>query len=325
MTETTDHHISVNAGGRRALDGLLTDATALRLRVTTGDGGETLVDAGATVPGGIEAGRRLAEICMGGLGEVRIAADAALPRWPFSIVVRSSQPVLACLGSQYAGWSLSHGKKPDTWFALGSGPARALARTETLFAELGYADRADQAVLVLESGRPPPAALLGDIAAACGVAPSRLAVLFAPTQSLAGGVQVVARVLEVALHKLHTLGFPLDRVADGMGTAPLPPPHPDFVTAMGRTNDAIIFGGRVHLYVTGPAEDARALAEALPAAGSRDYGRPFAEIFRAAKGDFYAIDKSLFSPAEAMVTALSTGQTFRAGRLDPVLLDASFA
>ncbi len=317
--------ISLNTSARRLLDALLADAAALRLGVSSGARGETLVDAGAAVRGGIEAGRRIAAICLGGLGTVTLAADAALPRWPFAVTVRSSQPVLACLASQYAGWSLAHGEKPDAFFALGSGPARALARREALFAELGHAETAADAVLVLESGRPPPAALLAEIAAACGVAPARLAVVFAPTQSLAGGVQVVARVLEVALHKLHELGFPLDRVVDGLGTAPLPPPHPDFVTAMGRTNDAIIFGGRVHLFVTGPDDAARALAEALPAGRSPDYGRPFAEIFRAAGGDFYAIDKTLFSPAEAIVTAVGSGATFRAGRLAPALLDASFA
>src|SRR5205085_2711920 len=84
-------------------------------------------------------------------------------------------------------------------------------------------------------------------------------------------------------------------------TAPLVPPHPDFVIAMGRTNDAIIYGGQVHLFVTGPADEARALAERLPSEGSRDYGRPFAEIFKAVKGDFYAIDPMLFSPAEVIV------------------------
>ena len=325
MTDTSSPPISVNDGARPLLAAMLADAAKLRLDITQGPRGETLVDAGAAVAGGIEAGRRMAEICLGGLGTVTIGSDATLPRWPFTVAVRSSQPVLACLASQYAGWSLAHGKKPDAYFALGSGPARALARKEKLFDDLGYADRADAAVLVVESGRPPPPPLLADIAAACGVASDALTVLFAPTQSLAGGVQVVARVLEVALHKLHELGFPLDRVADGMGAAPLPPPHPDFVTAMGRTNDAIIFGGRVHLYVTGPAADARALADALPATASRDYGRPFAEIFRAARGDFYAIDKSLFSPAEALVTALESGETFHAGRLAPALLDASFA
>jgi methenyltetrahydromethanopterin cyclohydrolase len=162
------------------------------------------------------------------------------------------------------------------------------------------------------------------VARDCGVAPERLGIAYAPTQSLAGGVQVVARVLEVALHKLHALKFPLARVLDGMGAAPLAPPHPDFITAMGRTNDAILFGGRVHLYVSGPASDARALAEALPAATSRDFGRPFAEIFRAVRGDFYAIDPMLFSPAEVLVTALESGETFRGGKLEPALLDASF-
>ncbi len=137
-------------------------------------------------------------------------------------------------------------------------------------------------------------------------------------------MQVVARVLEVALHKAHALHFPLERILDGMGAAPFAPPHPDFVTAMGRTNDAIIFGGRVQLFVSGPAADAKALAEALPASASRDYGRPFAEIFASVKGDFYAIDPMLFSTAEAQVTAVETGETFRGGRLDPDLLDVSF-
>ena len=68
-------------------------------------------------------------------------------------------------------------------------------------------------------------------------------------------MQIVARVLEVALHKVHTLGFPLEQVRDGSGSAPVPPPAPDFLNAMGRTNDAIIFGGVVELFVD--AEDDR--------------------------------------------------------------------
>lgn len=320
----TENRISVNARARTAFDALCADAAELRVGPSRGHGGETLVDAGAKHQGGIAAGLRVAEICMGGLGSVRLASDPTLPRWPWTIAVASSNPVLACLGSQYAGWSLSYGEKPDAFFALGSGPARALARKEALFEELGYRDAADDAVLVLESGKPPPAPLVEQIARDCGVSPDRMGIVYAPTQSLAGSVQVVARVLEVALHKVHALHFPLDRVVDGMGAAPLPPPHPDFVTAMGRTNDAIIFGGRVQLFVTGPAAEAKALADALPAATSRDYGRPFAEVFRAFKGDFYAIDKDLFSPAEAIVTALESGESFRAGQIDPALLDASF-
>jgi len=299
--------ISVNARAWSLLATLRDEAALLRVGVARGPAGEFLLDAGANHPGGIAAGIALARICLGGLGSVTVAPDAALPHWPWTISVASSQPVVACLASQYAGWSLAHGEKPNAFFALGSGPARALARKELLFAELDYADAADAAVLVLEAGRAPPAAVLEKVARDCGVVPERLGVAYAPTQSLAGGVQVVARVL------------------DGMGAAPLPPPHPDFVTAMGRTNDAIIFGGRVHLYVAGPAAEARELAAALPAATSRDYGRPFTEIFRAAHGDFYAIDPMLFSPAQVMVTAVETGETFRAGALDCVLLDAAFS
>jgi len=317
--------ISVNRRGAELTAALRRDAAMLNLGVTHGPRGETLIDAGAKQRGGIDAGLRIAEICLGGLGEVRLTPDSATPRWPWTIAVRSSQPVIACLGSQYAGWSLTHGTGKDAFFALGSGPARALAQKETVFKDIGYRDEADVASLVIESGRPPPPEIVDKVTTDCGVAPSALTVIYAPTQSLAGATQVVARVLEVALHKAHELNFPLARIVDGMGAAPLSPPHPDFVTAMGRTNDAIIYGGRAQLYVTGPAEDAKGLAEALPSRASRDFGAPFAEIFKRFKGDFYAIDPMLFSPAEVIVTAIENGESFRAGEVHHKLLDASFA
>ncbi len=266
----------------------------------------------------------MAEICLGGLGNVTLAPYSATPKWPFYLTVRSSDPVIACLASQYAGWALSHGEGKGSFFALGSGPGRALAQKEPLFQDLDYKDKADRATLVLEGDKPPPVEVVDKVAQDCGVAPERLTFIYAPTRSLAGSVQIVARVLEVALHKVHELKFPLARVVDGVATAPLSPPHPDFVTAMGRTNDAIIYGGLAHLFVTGPASEARDLAQALPSINSRDHGRPFAEIFKSFKGDFYKIDPSLFSPAEAIVTALETGETFRAGQISSDLLDVSF-
>jgi methenyltetrahydromethanopterin cyclohydrolase len=316
--------LGLNERAWRLVDALCADAAMLRVGVSRGESGECLIDAGANHAGGIAAGLRLAAICLGGLGEVRLGTDPMLPRWPWTISVSTSDPVIACLASQYAGWSLAHGTGKESFIALGSGPARALARKEKLFEELGFADEAKKGVLVLEVSKPPPSPLVTDIAAACGIEPSDLAILYAPTQSLAGGVQVVARVLEVALHKAHELHFPLAHIVDGLGAAPVPPPHPDFVVAMGRTNDAIIFGGRVQLFVTGPSAEARDLAQAMPASKSRDYGKPFAEIFRAAKGDFYAIDPMLFSPAQVIVTALETGESFFAGAVDPTLLDRSF-
>jgi methenyltetrahydromethanopterin cyclohydrolase len=316
--------ISVNARAAPLVARLVADASELKIAVIRGPLGETLVDAGSKCPGSIAAGLRVAEICMGGLGVVDLAPSATTPRWPWTVIARSSNPVIACLASQYAGWRLS-GADDSSFFALGSGPARALARRELLFEALAYADHADSATLVIESDRSPPEQIVTKIARDCRVKPNDLTIIFAPTQSLAGATQIVARALEVALHKAHELGFPLDRVVEGIGAAPLCPPHPDFVTAMGRTNDAIIFGGQVQLFVRGAANEARALAEKLPSKASPDYGRPFAEIFKRVKGDFYAIDPMLFSPAKIIVTALETGESFHAGEIDLGLLDASFS
>ncbi len=306
------------------MDRLIADAARLRVAVSKGAAGETVIDAGQNVRGGIEAGLALAEICLGGLGTVGLGPTGPNPKWPFELCVKSCDPVIACLASQYAGWELSHGEGKSKFYALGSGPGRALARREPLFDELEYRDKASRAALVLESGKPPPKEIAQKVATDCGVTCENVTFIFAPTQSLAGCVQIVARVLEVAMHKAHELKFPLSRIVDGIASAPLAPPHPDFVQAMGRTNDAIIYGGRAHLFVTGPAKDAKALAEKLPSTTSRDYGRPFAEVFSAYKGDFYAIDPMLFSPACAIVTAVETGETFHAGKIDHALLDASF-
>ncbi len=324
---TSPAHPAVSLNRRVAplVERLIADAASLRIGIEHTPAGSVIVDAGISRAGGIEAGLRIAEICMAGLGRIHLAGGGPFARWPWMLHVHASDPVLACLGSQLAGWQLAVGEGADAFHALGSGPGRALAAREPLFDELGYRDVADSAALVLEVDRPPPAALIDRVLRDCGVAAERLTLILTPTSSLAGTVQIVARVLEVAMHKLHELGFPLDHVVDGVGAAPLPPPSPNFVAAMGRTNDAIIYGGAVQLFVRGPDADARQLAHDLPSTGSRDFGRPFAEVFKAYKGDFYAMDRLLFSPAQVSVTALDSGRSFSGGRVDPALLDASFS
>ena len=314
---------SVNALAQPLAERLISDAGALRLAVSEGPGGCVIVDAGIGAAGGLEAGRRIAEICLGGLGTVSLAS-AGGEAWPVQVHVHTADPVLACLASQYAGWSLSHGKGKGAFHALGSGPGRALARKEPLFAELAYADAADSTCLVLEVDKLPPAELVEKISRDCGVDSRRLTLILTPTSSLAGNVQVVARVVEVAMHKAHELGFPLGQIVDGAGSAPLSPPSGDFMTAMGRTNDAILFGGTVQLYVDSDDEAASRLAVELPSSASRDYGRPFAEVFAAYDYDFFKIDPHLFSPARVLVTALPSGRSFGGGHLDPALLAKSF-
>lgn len=304
---------------------IIDNADALRVAVTKGSQGETLIDCGVDAIGGLEAGRLLSEVCLAGLGRVTFQATDTNHPWPFMVTVHTSQPVLACLGSQYAGWSLSGEDNGKKFNFLGSGPARAIGSSEKLFGELGYRDKADSATIVIEADKAPPAALVKTVAEACKLKPEQLTILFAPTSSLAGTVQIAARCLEVSLHKAHELHFPLEDIVDGIATAPVPPPTPGFIEAMGRTNDAIIFAGRIQLYVTGKADAARKLAEELPSANSKDYGKPFAEIFAAVKGDFYQIDPMLFSPAKVTVTALETGESFQVGEIDDAVLQRSFA
>ena len=324
MNQTTpplaDCTLSVNQGAAERVAQLQRDAQALRVRVRCDDSGVSVVDAGIDAPGSVAAGLLVGEICMGGFGEVRLRAGEGWPTW---LEVRSSQPVLACLASQYAGWSLAASKEETggkKFFALGSGPARALACKEPLFAELGYRDRAEQGVIVLEVDKPPPRVVLDKLLRDCALAPGALTVVLTPTTSLAGTTQVVARVLEVALHKAHELHFDLRHVIDGMASAPLPAPSPEGVQAMGRTNDAILYGGRVHLAVRGSDAAARALAEQLPSHNSRDFGKSFADIFKAVEYDFYRIDAALFAPAEVWVSNLDSGNTWHAGALDMALL-----
>ena len=65
------------------------------------------------------------------------------------------------------------------------------------------------------------------------IQPENLTFIITPTTSICGNIQVVARVLEVAIHKIHELKFPLERVIHGIGYAPLPPIAKDFITAKG--------------------------------------------------------------------------------------------
>lgn len=304
---------SIHAACKPLLESLIAQAEALQIGVSQHTTGATIVDAGIAVTGSTEAGRIIAEICMGGLGEVNFS-DAS------NIKVKSKTPVLACLGSQYAGWALQHEK----FFSLGSGPARCLAQREELFKELNYKDNAESTVLILETNKIPPVEIIEKVARDTHIKPENLTFILTPTTSIAGATQVVARVLEVALHKAHTLHFPLDAIISGSGSAPLPPISASFITAMGRSNDAILFGGYVQLNVKCSDAEAEKLARELPSNSSKDYGKPFADIFKAVNMDFYQIDPMLFSPAMVNITNLETGNSFAGGELNKALLSVSF-
>jgi methenyltetrahydromethanopterin cyclohydrolase len=282
--------------------------------------GARLIDCGVHVAGGLEAGRILAEVCMAGLGQVTLVPGQDAERIGPTVAVRTDQPVASCMASQYAGWQIA-GEK---FYAMGSGPMRAVRGREPLFDVIGHREDSDSVVGVLESKRIPPTEVCHQVAEACRVDPENLTLLVAPTTSLAGSVQVVARSVETALHKLHELGFPLDQVVSGFGSAPLPPVAKDDLVAIGRTNDAVLYGGCVTLWVRAEDEALVELGPQVPSSASSDHGQPFANIFERYEHDFYKIDPLLFSPAEVQLVNLSTGRKFRFGQTRADILQKSF-
>jgi methenyltetrahydromethanopterin cyclohydrolase len=312
--------LRMNEAANEIADGMVDQADLLRIRTHRLPGGARVIDAGIEVPGGIEAGLALSEICMGGLGNVSPAPVQIGSQTYPGLMVWTDHPAIACMASQYAGWAVSVGK----FFAMGSGPLRAHARVEReLFQKLGYEERAEEGVLVLEGRTLPTDEVATWVAEKARLLPSQLTFVVAPTASIAGGVQISARIVETGLHKMETLGFDVGRVVSALGTAPLPPVAKNDLRAIGRTNDCILYGGQARFTVRAGDEELKKLAAQIPASASRDYGTPFYEIFQRYEGDFYKIDPLLFSPAEVWLTSTETGRTFHEGRVNPEVLNSS--
>jgi methenyltetrahydromethanopterin cyclohydrolase len=312
--------LRMNEAASEIADSMADQTELLRVRTFRLPGGARVIDAGVEVDGGIEAGLAVAEICMGGLGNVSCTPLQIGSQSYAGLIVWTDHPAISCMASQYAGWAISVGK----FFAMGSGPLRAHARVEReLFEKLGYQEQADEGVLVLEARALPDDAVANWVAEKAHLQPLQLTFVVAPTASIAGGVQISARILETGLHKMETLGFDVTRVVSAMGTAPLPPVAKDDLRAIGRTNDCILYGGQARYTIRAPDAELKKLAQQVPASASRDYGTPFYEIFQRYGGDFYKIDPLLFSPAEVWLTSAETGRTFHAGHLNPEVLEAS--
>ena len=314
-------NFSVNKYSNLLVKNLIEHKEKFNLEVLEGPLNCNIIDAGINIAGSIEAGLKISEICLGGLGEVTILPSQNINISSYSISVHSSKPVLACLGSQYAGWSLSH----ENFFSLGSGPVRSIVHKEEIFKEINYKDKSLKTSVVLEVDKFPPEEVVKKVSTDSNIQPENLTFIITPTTSICGNIQVVARVLEVAIHKIHELKFPLERVIHGIGYAPLPPIAKDFLTGMGRTNDAIIYGGVVQLIIDGPEKDLIDLSKTLPSSSSSDYGKPFKEIFKKYNHDFYKIDGSLFSPALIIINSKISGKTYKGGKLNEKLITKSFS
>jgi methenyltetrahydromethanopterin cyclohydrolase len=312
--------LNLNERANQLAEAMADDPLGFRIALSSVSGGSRVIDAGVAVEGGYGAGLVLAEICMGGLGDVKYASlGVGGENWP-GVLVRTDHPAVACMASQYAGWAIQVGK----FFAMGSGPLRAHARVEKeLFEKLGYEEQASCGVLVLEGRTLPDQEVTAWVARKASLPPAQLTFLVAPTASLAGGTQISARILETGLHKMETLGFDVRRVVSGIGTAPIATPAKNDMRAIGRTNDCILYGGQAHYVVRADDSELADLAPKVPASASRDYGTPFYEIFERYQRDFYKIDPLLFSPAEVWLTSAASGRTYHAGGVNLEVLKRS--
>lgn len=320
--------MSLNAAAHGIAEQLAVRAEALGVEVLT-TAGVRVIDCGVRARGGIDAGILMARAALAGLGDVAVVpagsgqdGDDEWPDCPWPVVMeRSAAPVAACLAAQYAGWKV----ETAGFFAMASGPVRAAIGREAIYDTIGMRERPAVAVGVLESARVPPAEACLRMADDAGVEPEALTLLVARTASPAGTVQVAARAIETALHKLLDVGFDVSRVRAGRGRAPLcPVPSADLV-AIGRTNDAILYGSQVALEVTGPEADLVAVGPRAVSLASPAHGEPFLRIFEHAGRDFYAVDPALFAPARLDLISVETGRLHRFGRLDPDLVERSFS
>ncbi len=310
--------MTLNERANRVADELERGADRYRLAVAR-VGGARVIDCGGAVTGSLAAGLAMARACLADLADVAYVpcpiADVGGP----AVQVTTDDPVRACLASQYAGWQV----QVEKFFAMGSGPMRALSAREEVFQHIPGKEESPVAVGVLETRKHPTEEVIAYLVSKLPPSAEALTLLVAPASSLAGTVQVVARSIETALHKLHELKFDVNQVVSGYGVAPLPPVSPDELAAIGRTNDAILYGGKVTLWVRADDELLASVGPKVPSSASKDHGEPFATIFRR-YGDFYKIDPLLFSPAEIEFRNLKTGTCHRFGRVEPGLLRKSF-
>lgn len=281
--------------------------------------GATVYDFGVESIGSHEAGILLARVSAGGHLRVALQANELGFGTGLSVAVESDNPVPACLGAQYAGWPLAEGK----YFAMTSGPIRGVRGREPIFEHFDVGDGAEVAVGVLESDQLPNEDVIAKIVEECQLSAQQLVLCVAPTASLAGTLQVVARSLETALHQWETLGGDLNGIVSGTGLAPLPAVAKDSLTGIGWTNDAIIFHGQVCLQLNENAGSWKKIAQQLPSQNSPAFGKSFLTLFKECGNDFYKMDPRLFSPAQVSIGTARSEPIETYGELHPRLFQNS--
>ncbi|TFG01875.1 MAG: methenyltetrahydromethanopterin cyclohydrolase [Promethearchaeota archaeon] len=328
------HHIKINELARDIVQEIIDHKDLYKAEVKILENGAKVLDMENA---SWEGGRLVGEICMGGLGNVKLSSFTLEGHYLPTVNVYTSYPVISCMASQLAGWNVKlkkevekNGeiKKKKVFESLGSGPARAKSKVEKkLFEEIEYEDDSNCAVIVFETRKLPNEEVMEIIANKCGVDIKETYAVCAPTACLTGSIQVAARIVETGLHKFHEIKFPLDIIQDGFGTTTIAPIAKDDFAAMGRTNDSLIAGGKTYYTIKIDKEreaEIFDLVRKAPANTSPSYGNPFMDIFKQVDYKFYDIDPGLFAPAFYTVTNIKTGHSISVGSINNNLLKESY-
>src|SRR5947209_8017445 len=124
--------LTLNERAQRLADHMMSMASALRIEVLRTQNGGRVIDCGIAAAGGLQAGLLMARVCLAGQAEVTMHSGEVAGVGCPVIQVSTDSPVQACMASQYAGWQIKVGK----FFAMGSGPMRALWGKEELFDDI---------------------------------------------------------------------------------------------------------------------------------------------------------------------------------------------
>ncbi|QCC52305.1 methenyltetrahydromethanopterin cyclohydrolase [Halapricum salinum] len=305
----------LNRMATELVDEAIDFADELAIDVHQLDSDATVLDFGVETPGGVEAGLMLAEIQTAGLATLQtdMREIDGVPRT--HVELSTDYPGLALLGSQKAGWEIS----TESFEGLGSGPARALVAEEDEFARLGYRDAFEFAVLALESDTLPDESVVSQVAEMAGVPESGVFLPTYASASIPGSVTAAARAAELAVFRLAELGYdPLD-VLSASASAPVAPVAGEEDLAMARTNDALAYGGQVHLVVDEPFDR----FEEITASAAPEYGDPFVDIFEGVDWELADLSMELFAPGQVTVDVVG-GDTHVLGQRREDVLAESF-
>lgn len=316
--------VSTNKRAMKVVEEILENADALGCKVIKMDCGTTVIDMGLECKGSWSAGLLFTRACIGDLGEVSLGTFKLNDRYSFaSVNLFIDQPLIACLGSQIAGWKLGEGE----FATIGTGPARGIAKVESdwYFEMTDYSDSYDKAVLCLQDVKLPSEAIALEVAKACHLKPEDVYILISPSTCVVASVQVSARMLEQTCHKMFEKHFDPAQIVMIRGSAPIAPIVKDEMKAMGRINDALIYGSEIEVWVDAEDKDiAKVIHQLAGKTSSPNYGDLFEAVFEEAGRDFFYVDHDVHSVGKIQIHNVNTGRAYSAGEINYDALERSF-